>query len=180
MYRMVSALEYAFCPNLKMNGGVDDVKRYGHSRYYFICQSQVIEDFIFTKNRHCFSIMKQNAFDMMWLQDVLEIRPVFKTNLVYWSSEVNEVLADEAERNETNLSMLVLESLERFFVGDWGNVGPELKSDNDRSLRNHLEERDNNGLHASYSDTRYAIVINTDPHFSETVIGFDVKMTDEL
>ena len=34
---MVSALDYAYCPNLKRNVDADDVKRYGYSRYHFIC-----------------------------------------------------------------------------------------------------------------------------------------------
>ena len=34
---MVSALDYAYCPDLKRNVGADEVKRYGYSRYRFIC-----------------------------------------------------------------------------------------------------------------------------------------------
>lgn len=37
MHRMVRVLDYAYCPDLKRNVGADDVKRYGYSRYRFIC-----------------------------------------------------------------------------------------------------------------------------------------------
>lgn len=30
-------MDYAYCPDLKRNVGADEVKRYGHSRYRFIC-----------------------------------------------------------------------------------------------------------------------------------------------
>lgn len=37
MHRMVRVFDYAYCPDLKRNVGADDVKRYGYSRYRFIC-----------------------------------------------------------------------------------------------------------------------------------------------
>ena len=37
MHLLVSALDYAYCPNLKRNIGADEVKRYGYSRHHFIC-----------------------------------------------------------------------------------------------------------------------------------------------
>ncbi len=116
--------------------------------------------------------MVYGSFDMDWLQEVLAIRPIFNCDEIYWSQEVNEVLARETEADLMQLSLLVLDSLEAHFSGDWGEIGSELKRENDESLKGYFDNDKSGVLISLHSDEKYSLIVKTFNEFSETKIMF--------
>lgn len=113
----------------------------------------------------------KDTFDMDWLQKVLEIRPVFKSSSIYWSNDVNTVLANNAEEGNNELSLLVLECLERYFLGDWGDVEDEVAYLNNQSLNRYLNSNPSPGfIKSMYTSESYTIVATTNADYSITKI----------
>lgn len=114
---------------------------------------------------------KTQSFGMDWLQNVLEIRPVFPSTEICWSARLNELLADEAEHDNNDWALLVLDSLTDHFTGNWGDVSDEQKSLNDSSLRKYFAKNPIPGeIISKYHSGELCVVINTNEDYSVTVV----------
>ena len=120
---------------------------------------------------------KTQSFGIDWLQDVLEIRPIFSCKEIFWSAKLNKVLAEEAELEQNDWALLVLDSLTDHFTGNWGNVSLEQKHMNDSSLKYYLSGGMPPGrLISKYNAEGRTVIIVTNDDYTETV----VMIEDEL
>lgn len=114
---------------------------------------------------------KTQSFGMNWLQDVLDIRPVFSSTEICWSAKLNELLADEVENDKNDWALLVLDSLSDHFSGNWGDVSDDQKSLNDSSLRRYFVKNSVPGeIISEYHRDERVILINTNEDYSVTVV----------
>lgn len=113
---------------------------------------------------------------MQWLENVLEIRPIFKCDEIYWSVAVNEALTEETESNEMSLSYLVLDSLSRHFTGDWGEVTQDIKKSNDSALKQYFQNDFSGSLSSKYSNEKHQLAVLTTDSFSKTKIMFPTEL----
>ena len=112
---------------------------------------------------------------MEWIQNVLEIHPIFKCNETYWTKSVNEILVEETESDKFNLSYLILDSLERHFSGDWGEADIATKEANNNSLQQYFQNNKTGSLLSIFSNDTYTLIILTSCEYSETIIMFSFE-----
>lgn len=115
--------------------------------------------------------MVYGSFDMDWLQNTLGIRPIFSCDEIYWTKEVNQIMAEETENNVMDLSLLVLEGLERHFTGDWGGVSEIQKNVNNQILQNHYKGISSGPIISTYTDTNHSLLFTTSAEFDTTIIS---------
>ena len=108
---------------------------------------------------------------MNWLQDVLDIRPVFSCDEIYWSKGLNKILAEENVAKGQDWALLVLDSLTDHFSCSWGDVSSEQSVSNDNVMRSYLSGRKGVGhLRSSYSSQSRTVIVYTDKDFHATVV----------
>lgn len=115
--------------------------------------------------------MVYGSFDMDWLQNTLGIRPIFNCDEIYWTEEVNLIMAEETENNVMDLSLLVLEGLERHFTGDWGDVSEIQRNENNLTLQNHYRGISSGPIISTYSDANHSLLFTTSAEFNTTIIS---------
>ena len=110
---------------------------------------------------------------MEWLQNTLGIRPVFNSDEVYWSKNVNDALARETESGGMILSFLILDSLNAHFTGNWGEISGKIRQKDDMVLKGYLSGNKSGTLISKFSNEYHSLIILTFSRFTKTKIMFE-------